>query len=195
MQQWSHYTHLTVLPLEGVSASTSDINLMIDKIMQAVHLSIASGIVVAVGFPDMSTENDLPSLGRSIRIFGRQANLEQLFVFPDFNMLLTSSSISTIGAPIRETPPATNWEVYKRNRKNDNIGPSRLRRRLRRSGGQLAPIDGIIAIRRKYSAPYFIASSRSTGQRYSILVNRFQADPSIENMPDSYGLGAVLPVL
>lgn len=195
MQQWSHYTHLTVLPLEGVAASSSDINLMIEKLMNAVHLAIASGIVVAVGFPDMSNDNDLPSLGRTIRIFGRQSNLEKLFDFPDFNMLLTSSSISPIDDPIRITPPASNWEVYKRNRKNDNIGPSRLRRRLRRSGGELANIGEKITIRRKHSAPYFIASSRSTGQRYSILVNRFQAGSSRENAPDSYGLGAVLPVL
>jgi len=208
MEKPTHYVEARILPLDGDLLSRGDMAFVTSRIMTAVHLAIVSGLKIAVSFPEFqqkfardseTKEVKLAGTGSIIRFFGSMNDLMSFIVRPDFARLIGEAACRLNGAtPIREVPSLVAWEIYRRNRavERDCEGfVARAGRRRERRGLPVVPFEGeqhSVANRAHYA--HFNIASTSTGQKFSVFLDREDVLEFTSGGLSTYGLGVSVPV-
>lgn len=209
MEKPTHYVEARILPLDGDLLSRGDMAFVTSKIMTAVHLAIVDGLKIAVSFPEFqktlvrnqeTKELKLAGTGSIVRFFGSVTDLMSLVVRPDFAYLIGAGACRMKGpAPFHEVPSFVAWEIYHRDRKIERgfEGFSlREARRVEKHGisgvDRKAPLHQNVADRSHFA--HFNVSSSSTGQKFSVFLDREDADEFVPGKLTTYGLGIAVPV-
>jgi CRISPR-associated endoribonuclease Cas6/Csy4 subtype I-F len=196
MSKYSHYIEGKIIPLMAERSTMSgDIAFVMSNLMRAVHNAINAGLHVAIAFPeyDLPSANERGGLGKRVRFFGDESDLEEFTRMPDVKMLIGQAAVN-ISDGVKVVPDdIKSWCIFKRDRRHERRSEMykerENRRRAKKAGGELYKIRDIDPV------PFVKMNSITNGQFFFLYINRItSAGYDHTKTLSSYGLNVTVPV-